>query len=289
MIDFQRIEDIAGIKVEIIGKDYIPLHRSNYNILAGTGGVGKSLIALKILIHFLVEKPKEQALAIFSEDTKSQIEERIDFIVRGLDITKEEVYARTFFKTLDNDDGEIFAHLDGRTPILNMEYFMNFTNSVLTQNVGLIILDPMERFHTGLSENNESDMKFLVSNVFQKIGTATGAAVLVLHHTAKGNVSGARGSGVITNKGRVAYNIRRNMVMDDELGVEKIRKGWEKSVILTTIKDNHFIERWCDAISQKNGRLELPVKELPDYAVEVYEATYEMPDPDPAPPKDTPW
>ena len=108
MNDFKRMSSIESIKVEVIGKGYIPIHRGNYNILAGAGGVGKSLIALKMLVEFLIEKPKEQALAIFSEDTKVQIDERLDHIVRSYDITKEEVYNRTYFKTLDNDDGKVF-------------------------------------------------------------------------------------------------------------------------------------------------------------------------------------
>ena len=275
MNDFNRIDDIESINVEIIGKDFIPTHRGNYNILAGNGGTGKSLIALKMLVHFLIEKPNEQAVAIFSEDTRVQIEERLETIVQRLDITVQEVKNRTFFKTLDNDDGKVFAFVDGRNPVLDMEYFTNFVNKMISNSVGFVVFDPLERFHTGLSENDEGHMKFLVTNVFQQIGKITGASVLVLHHTSKGDKSGFRGSGVIANKGRVAYNIRKNEILDKDSGVYKIRNGWETSVLLSAIKDNHYIQRWCDPIHKHNGKLQLPIKTNSHFGFPVEEVIYE--------------
>lgn len=270
--DFKRINEIENINVEIVGKDYIPVHRGNYNILSGAGGVGKSLIALKMLIHFLEEKPNEQAVAIFSEDTRTQIEERVASIVKYMRITSEEVFKRTFFKTLDNDDGRVFAMKDGRNCIEDYEYFSSFVVNARIHKIGFIILDPLERFHTGLSENDEGDMKFLVTSIFQRLAKETGTAIVVLHHTAKGDKSGARGSGVITNKGRVAYNVRRNTVTDKDSGLEVNRDGWETSVLLTTIKDNHYVSRYCNAINLFDGKLELPISIEP----RVVEVEYEM-------------
>lgn len=277
MIDFKRIQEIEKIKVEVCGKDYIPYHRGNYNIIAGDGGVGKSLVALKMLVHFLMEKPQEQALGIFSEDTREQIEERLKYIVGGLNITLEEVFNRTFFKTLDNDDGRVFAYMDGRIPTLDLEYFTQVVSNIQHYNVGFIVFDPLERFHTGLNESDAGDMKFLVTSIFQKIGTMTGSCVIVLHHTSKGDKSGARGSSVITNKGRVAYNLRRNIKKDVETGIEKPLVGWEKSILLTTIKDNHYISGDCEIIQNKDGKLTLPVKTSIDYIVEEHEYKMEIP------------
>jgi len=277
--DFQRIADIKSINVEIIGKSFIPTHRGNYNILAGNGGAGKSLIALKMLVDFLIEKPNEQAVAIFSEDTRVQIEERLEYITMSMDITVKEVLDRTFFKTLDNDDGKVFAFMDGRNPMLNMEYFKSFIDNMITYSIGFVILDPLERFHTGLSEKDEGHMKFLVTSVFQQMGKLTGASILVLHHTSKSEKSGFRGSGVIVNKGRVAYNIRKNEIINKDSGVYTIREGWETSVLLTTIKDNHFIARDCDAIIKYNGRLQLPINTTNNFnfPVEVIEYKSEVP------------
>lgn len=250
------IEDIAS---EIIVKDYIPLHKGNYNILTGTGGVGKSQISLKILAHFLRANPKEKAVAIFTEDTKKTIIERLDAITRKMNITTEEILNRTFFKTLDNHDGKVFVSKINKINILDEEYMSKFILNAKFHKIGLVILDPLEAFHNGLSENDAEDMKFYTVDVFQKLGKEIGCAVLVLHHTNKGDVGGSRGSGVITNKGRIAYNVRKLMEHDKDLGIDVVKKGWEHSVLLTTIKDNHFIVKDCDIIMRNNGKLDLPV------------------------------
>ncbi len=49
-----KATDIKPLNMEIVGKDYIPLVRGAYNVLTGRGGAGKSQVALKSLIHFLI-------------------------------------------------------------------------------------------------------------------------------------------------------------------------------------------------------------------------------------------
>lgn len=254
-----NLNEIEDIKSEIILKDYIPVHKGNYNILAGTGGVGKSQIALKMLAHFLQANPKERGVAIFTEDTKKVIIERLDMITRYMTITTEDIIERTFFKTLDNHDGKVFCSKINKQNVLNIEYFKSFVLNAKERKIGFVILDPLEAFHTGLSENDAEDMKFLTVDIFQKLGVETGASILVLHHTNKGDKQGARGSGVITNKGRVAYNVMKLFEHDKELGVDVIKDGWKDSVLLSTIKDNHYVAQWCDAIVNNNGKLKMPI------------------------------
>jgi len=272
MILGNHIDDIVELKTEIICKDYIPLHKSNYNILAGDGGVGKSAIALKEIAHFLRANPEEKCVAFFTEDSKKQILERLDTITSQMSgITTEEIKERTFFNTLDDNKGQPFAIKQDRNNYINYDYFNQFIVNAKFHKVGLIILDPLEFFHSNLNENDAEDMKFLVTDGFQKLATETESAILVLHHTNKGDKGGARGSGVITNKGRVAYNVRKVMEEDKEMGIQKIKKGWEHSVLLTTIKDNHYIARYCDAIQNHYGKLDLPI--VMDTTVEVTEFT----------------
>ena len=157
-----KLTDIEGIKTEIIIKDYIPVHKGNYNILTGAGGIGKSQVSLKMLAHFLQSNPNETAVCIFTEDTKDVVLERITSITRGMNITAQEVIDRTFFKTLDNHDGKVFANKIGRENFLNTEYIESFILNAKERRVGFIVLDPLEAFHNGLNENDAEDMKFLV-------------------------------------------------------------------------------------------------------------------------------
>lgn len=254
-----NLNEIEAIKTEVIIKDYIPIHKGNYNILTGAGGVGKSQVSLKMLAHFLQANKEETAVCIFTEDTKQVIIERLDAITRGMKITTSEIIERSFFKTLDNHDGRVFVSKIGKQNMLDTNYMESFILNARERNVGMIILDPLEAFHNGLNENDAEDMKFLVVEAFQKLGVQIGASVLVLHHTSKGDTGGSRGSGVITNKGRVAYNIRKLYSHDKDLGVDVIKEGWEKSVLLSTIKDNHFIARYCYCMKHEHGKLDLPV------------------------------
>ena len=251
--------EIEDIKTEIIIKDYIPVHKGNYNILTGAGGVGKSQVSLKMLAHFLQANLNETAVCIFTEDTKAVIIERLDAITKNMQITTNEIIERTFFKTLDNHDGKVFVSKINRQNMLDRDYLEKFILNAKERNVGFIILDPLEAFHNGLNENDAEDMKFLVVEAFQKLGVAIGASVLVLHHTAKGDKGGSRGSGVITNKGRVAYNVQKVYEHDKDLGIDVVKKGWETSVRLSTIKDNHFIARYCNCMKLNQGKLDLPI------------------------------
>ncbi len=65
----------------------------------------------------------------------------------------------------------------------------------------LVIVDPLRAFHTG-EENASQEMSALFKE-FDGLTRASGTAVLVVHHTAKGRTTGqadtARGSGVLTN------------------------------------------------------------------------------------------
>lgn len=251
--------EIEDIKTEIIIKDYIPIHKGNYNILTGAGGVGKSQVSLKMLAHFLQANPTETAVCIFTEDTKAVIIERLDAITRNMQIKTKDIIERTFFKTLDNHDGKVFVSKINKQNMLDSDYIEKFILNARERDVGMIILDPLEAFHNGLNENDAEDMKFLVVEAFQKLGVAIGAGVLVLHHTSKGEQGGSRGSGVITNKGRVAYNVRKMYEHDKDLGIDVIKKGWEKSIRLSTIKDNHYIAQYCNIMKHDNGKMDLPV------------------------------
>lgn len=256
-MQLKKLNQIKSTPVQVIGQDYIPFYLSNYTLIAGNGGVGKSLITLKMVVHYLMDYPDKQALCFFTEDTRDQIEERLDSIVYHLNITKEEVIDRTFFITIDEDDHQVFCRKE-HNKIVKTDFYDSIIDVINENNIGMVVLDPFERFQSGLNESDESDMKEYVV-LLQSIGVKTGCGVVVLHHTPKGNKGGFRGSGVIVNKCRLAYNLRKNVTVDTDSGIEVVRPGWERSIILSVIKDNNFVTKDCEIIQSFNGRLDLPV------------------------------
>ena len=69
----QKLRDIKAVSMEKVGLDYIPLIKGAYNVLAGSGGSGKSAIALKSVLLWLRANPKKNALAFFTEDGKNRV------------------------------------------------------------------------------------------------------------------------------------------------------------------------------------------------------------------------
>lgn len=72
-------------------------------------------------------------------------------------------------------------------------------------NIGFIGLDPLSNLHECI-ENDSISMTYLMS-VFNNLASATGCAVLLMHHTTKssdGSVFSTRGSSAIINSSRVA-------------------------------------------------------------------------------------
>lgn len=66
----------------------------------------------------------------------------------------------------------------------------------LGEPVGLIVIDTLSRAMAGGDENASTDMGVIVKN-FDRIREATGAHVMVVHHTGKDKAKGARGHSIL--------------------------------------------------------------------------------------------
>jgi archaellum biogenesis ATPase FlaH len=76
----------------------------------------------------------------------------------------------------------------------------------------LIVLDSLNRIHT-LEENSAGDMARLFNDGIKLLAQATGAAVILIHHTNKSDGSGyrrSRGSGDIVAAVDTAFDVRRD-------------------------------------------------------------------------------
>ncbi|MDE2370274.1 MAG: AAA family ATPase [Burkholderiales bacterium] len=77
------------------------------------------------------------------------------------------------------------------------------------QPVGLIVLDTLNRVMSGADENSSSDMGSLIANV-DAIRAATGATVLIVHHSGKDEDKGARGHSSLKAAVDVEIQVTRN-------------------------------------------------------------------------------
>lgn len=275
----QLLDDIEAIKMEIVGKNFIPLVKPAYNVISGRGGSGKSLVALKSMLLWLRDNPSKTAIAYFTEDAKDEIEKRTRAIcsINGLNL---DLLERIFFITLDNDDRKKWVHKVRDEYVIEEIYIKEIIDFAKENQSEFILLDPLKRFHR-LNENSNDDMDVVVRDCFARIAVDTNSVFLVLHHSSKGE-NGSRGAGTITDSARIAYTVGRYFVQgkDGKLVENPKKKG---KIQLEFIKDNLGLEKQCQIRDTEDNAIFNPMYGVDKVFEEiefVNETEYEVEMPD---------
>lgn len=252
---FQHIDKIVSTPTEVVNKKLLPLIKGGgYCLLNGRGGLGKSMIAMRSLVHFLDEYPQQKAVAIFSEDDKDEVNKRLYTVCRNefnyADDKIKQLKDRVRFKTVDNQETLKFTEKQmGETKLSSQLY--DFSKYVIKYNIGFIVIDPLKAFHN-IEENDNSQMDILMRGGFQYLGSVTNAVVLVLHHSSKSS-NGARGASTIEDSSRISYNISRIMKKGAG-GVIEPDEDFNGLVKVTVGKDTKGLFRDCNCLD-KNGHI----------------------------------
>ena len=248
---FVTLDKIRGEKVEVVCKNFIPLIKGGgYNVLSGRGGVGKSAIALRAMVHYLLLNRKDKGLGYFTEDDRDEVETRLRQICFGEHKMDKQQYAdifnRCMFVTTENDPMWNFAQRTQNGFEVTKE-LIAFQIFLIENDVKFLILDPLKAFHT-LNENDNTEMDFVVRKAIKTIGTKTGCCTVVLHHSTKGQ-NGARGASTISDSSRISYSLDRvhKKAPDGKLIPDEKFKG---KVRLTIEKDNKNIFRFCNILDE---------------------------------------
>ncbi len=259
----KKLDEIKALNIEVVNKGYIPFMTGRFNLIAGAGGTGKSLIALKSAIVYLIDNPNKKALLWFSEDPKQEIEKRIKSIcLEMINIEPSQLTDRMVFITLETDDRIPLATKDSGGLVKNTDYIAGIIEYILLNDIGFIVFDPLKRFHL-LDENSNSEMPVLTKGVFEYISAKTNALVLVLHHSSKSE-HGVRGAGSIADDAGMAWIIAKVTVKDNITNQVSVKKGFEDRVSITFKKDNYGITKGMNIVDTDHT---IP---LPGTTVEVY-------------------
>lgn len=252
----KKLSEIKALKIEVVNKGYIPFMTGRFNLLAGAGGTGKSLIALKSAIIYLRDNPNKKAFLWFSEDPKIEIEKRVKAICDEL-ISVEPIWVleRMVFVTLETDDRIPLVQKNSGGIEKNSDYIAGIIEYILLNDIGFVVLDPLKRFHL-LDENSNSEMPMLTKGVFEYISAKTNALILVLHHSSK-SVHGVRGAGSIADDAGMAWIIAKVTVKDNITEQSTVKEGFENRVSITFQKDNYGITKGMN-IMDKYGTIPLP-------------------------------
>ena len=256
-LSFKRAGDIKPIFIDTVNKGYIPLISAGYNILAGEGGVGKSLIALKSMIIYLLDNKDKQSIMFMTEDGITECTSRVKVICENMNIDYTAIENRVFWFTLEELTLPKLAFKGfGGVKEKDTEAISDICNFSIDNNIGFICFDPLRAFHE-LEENSNDEMPFITREIFPMIGKITGAVILVLHHSAKGEGSQVRGASSIGNDARIAWVLSKAVSKNTMTNKRTIKEGYEDKVHLSVYKDNFNIARHCN-IRDDEGMILLP-------------------------------
>ncbi len=180
-LKFKIYSELSSTKIEPVILCGIPCPKEGLVMLAGDGGVGKSTVAIKMMISYLAAYPEELALFWFTEDHEAIVKERIDKL--NLD---DKVKSRMRFVAT-----EVRNVNDGVTEL--QKY---------SREYGAVVLDPLISFYTGEENSNQEARAFI-----NKVNGLSGLVVLIHHSSKSGETS--RGASDFRNGVRMTYLVAK--------------------------------------------------------------------------------
>ncbi len=260
--------DIRPVPTIIINRGYIPFVQNSYNIIAGAGGVGKSGVALKSGVIYLLDNPNKKVFFWFSEDGIDDVKNRLRIICNNMSANYDELLSRMLFQTreTDNVSEKFVARGKGRIEI-NKEIVGELAEQCILNNVGFVVLDPLRRFHN-VDENSNSEMPSLTTDVFKVFPLLSNTTLVVLHHSSK---EGAiRGASAITDDTRASWKLSKAKIKDKETGEVSDDPDFKGMIKLQMYKENGQVERYCSIRDDKN-MIPNPMEQTNSYgAVETH-------------------
>ncbi|MGL5395981.1 MAG: AAA family ATPase [Shewanella sp.] len=234
---------------------YEALPMGEPGILTAKGGVGKSFFTVQMAVAvatgrkvfsgsnpFLQPKKKGKVLILGGEDSDNDYHRRFQSVLNDFDLDELElgmVQRNVIVKSLVGEDMLIVAEDRGSAKPTGWADELAETLEPL-ENLRLIIIDPMTRFHGAGENDNHSATMFI--NQINRICRATGAAVLLVHHSAKSDVGGARGASAFVDGARTHISMATMAQKKAAAGGKdnSISQGDENKVVVELRKSNHL-------------------------------------------------
>jgi hypothetical protein len=163
------------------------LEHGGLSSLIGPPGVGKSTVALDIACHVATGR---------TWHGRRTLRTKVLYLPgEGLAGAVQRIAA--WIAAHDSDPGDQLLLGDSIIQLAaSPEAWSEMAAFIAAQRVGLIIFDTFARMSLGLEENSATDVGKAVVR-FDQIRKMTGAGVMVVHHTSKGNPEAGRGSSAL--------------------------------------------------------------------------------------------
>ncbi len=223
-------------------------------IATGTGGVGKTWLTLQIAFSvasgrpvfngeypFLTPSKIGKVLVLGGEDSQHQYWNRMYLMMKDLHMTETQmnsVMSNMIVKSMVGEDLRIVGEEKGSAYVTDFGDRLVESVKPFGDDLRLIIIDPMARFY-GANENDNHKATMFV-NAVNKICQETGAAVLLMHHSAKAAMGGSRGASAFVDGCRTQFSMMTMAHRKENVKGAVIAPEDKDTVIINMTKSNHF-------------------------------------------------
>lgn len=212
-------EFAAGRPMEWFIKDVLP--RAGLGVIYGASTAGKSFIALDMVacvglgMTWKGHKTKPGKVVYVAAEGASGFRLRLNALSQHIGVPMERI-------------GQVVDVISEAPNLFGAEDAEELTQELCLVDADLVVVDTLARTMVGGDENSAQDMSVLVARC-EKISRATGAMVILVHHSGKDAAKGARGSSAL----KAAADFEAEVSRDGDhrqLKISKLKDGEDGAV-----------------------------------------------------------
>ncbi len=195
-------------------------HRKLMTLLIATGGSGKSTlvqqlgVAVAMGLDFGPFKARERCnvMILNREDDEDEQRKRLVAACQSMGVDRDALAGRLFYWN-PTSAPLVMAMQQGKLRgVTEHAWGQTLRKELVAKKIGLVIFDPLVKFHTGLDENSNTDQE-QIARAALSIAADTGVAVLVCHHAHKHSVpslAASRGGIALPDAARLGFYMAKS-------------------------------------------------------------------------------
>ena len=246
-----KLSDVTPASASFILQDFMPIPKGAVTILNSLGGIGKTRLAIIAADRFAQADGK--SMLWLTEDFPGQVRAIFDDLVNAGLAHKDSM--RNMNLVLN--EAIQMLYIDSKVAKLNIDIVKTLADSLLDNDSGLLVLDPLLSFYGGNeNDNSQADIFMLGLTAVAKM---IDVPVLLIHHNRKsigvGDEDVFRGATAFHNKCRARYSLTK---IKDREGIDKIKTdaGYR---LLTIKKDSWGLRKYFYKLSGGKDSMEVRI------------------------------
>lgn len=211
------------------------VHRKLMSLLIAAGGAGKSTFLQQIGMAVAAGRDfgpfktlqRTNVLIMNREDDVTEQRKRQSAARRSMGISAEDLEGRLFYWDPHMAPLVSASVEEGVRVVTEHMWTKELREKLKRENIGLLILDPLIKFHRHLDENSNDDRE-RIARAALSIANDANVAVLISHHAHKGaraDQDASRGGSALTDAARAAYVMQADDDGTVELTCVKLTMG----------------------------------------------------------------